>query len=216
MKSLTMTPLLFNQWLVTVPNGLTLLRPLGTILFVWLTLLPYPAGSFWARWGPFLIFLSIVGSDILDGWLARKLSQTSHLGRILDHSCDVLFILTALSTFVVRGFVPWWLPAAIAWAFLLYAVNVWWWPVDQPQFWLLSDQLGHIGGIIYYVTTGIVTLHVCTQERWLSTYLLWGWFIGLALFAAISGSQHLIQLGCRAFHAYRVAPMAGNPPQSGC
>ena len=207
--------LLFNRRLRTVPTGLTLLRPLGTVLFVWLTLPPYPASSFWARWGPFLVFLGMVSSDILDGWLARKLNQTIHLGRILDHSCDVLFILSALSTLVVRGFVPWWLPAAIAWAFLLYAVNVWWWPVDQPQRWFLSAQLGHIGGILYYVTTGIATLHVCTQTRWLSPRLLWGWCLGLALFAGLSGSQHLIQLWCRALHAYRAAPMAGNPPQSG-
>jgi phosphatidylglycerophosphate synthase len=214
MKSLTMT-LLFSRRLRTVPNGLTLLRPLGTILFVWLTLPPYPAGSFWARWGPFLVFLSIVSSDILDGWLARKLNQTSHWGRILDHSCDVLFILTALSTFVVRGLVPWWLPAAIAWAFLLYVVNVWWWPAEQPQRWLLSARLGHTGGILYYVTTGIVTLHVSMQERWLSSGLLWDWCLGLALLAGISGSQHLIQLWRRALHAYRAAPRAGNPPQSG-
>jgi phosphatidylglycerophosphate synthase len=196
-----------------VPNGITLIRPLGTIVFVLLNRSPASADSLWTQWGLWLIFLAMVGSDLLDGWLARRLQQMSRLGHTLDHLCDVLFILAALSAFVGRGLVPWWLPAAIAWAFLFYVLNVWCWPAAQPGRRLLGGQLGHIGGVLYYVTTGLVTLHVCTQGHWFSPPFLWGWSLGTALVAAVSGSEHLIQVWCRAVPACRAAPRAKNPPR---
>jgi phosphatidylglycerophosphate synthase len=215
MKSLMLTLRYLSRRLRTVPNGITLIRPLGTIGFVLLNQPTASPDSLWTRWGLWFIFLAMVSSDLVDGWLARRLQQMSKLGHILDHLCDVLFILAALSTFVGRGLVPWWLPAAIAWAFLLYVVNVWWWPTAQPARRLLGGQLGHIGGMLYYATTGLVTLHVCTQARWFSPLFLWGWCLSTALVAAVSGSEHLIQVWCRAVRACRAAPRAENTPRSG-
>ena len=216
MKSLTRTRrFLLDQRLYTVPNGITLLRPLGSILFVLFALPSFPAVSLWGRWRLCVVFLGMVATDILDGWLARRLAQTSPVGRALDHSCDVLFIVAALSTFVLRGIVPWWLPAAIAWAFVLYALNTWGRPRAQshpPRWW---HRLGHIGGMLYYVTTGIVTVHVGTAEQWLPPSVLWGWFLAMALLAGVSGSNHLMQLWHRISPAYRVRPRAENPPRSG-
>jgi phosphatidylglycerophosphate synthase len=214
MKNPSNTRLLLRQSFYSVPNHITLIRPLGTILFAVLILQPPPHGAFWLQWGPGLVFLGVVSSDILDGWLARRLRQTSHVGRILDHTCDVLFILSALSTFVVRGLAPWWLPASIAWAFLLYVMNLWWWPPVQPWRRFLGGRLGHLGGILYYVTTGIVTLQVCTEAWWFSPTVLWGWFLGTAGVAVVSGSEHLMQLWRRALHACHARPRAESPPQS--
>jgi hypothetical protein len=110
--------------------------------------------------------------------------------------------------------VPWWLPAAIAWAFGLYALNTWGQPSAQPQppHW---RQLGHIGGILYYVTTGIVTVHVGTAGQWLPPSILWGWFLAMALLAGMSGSNHLMQLWYRISPACRAGPRAKNPRRSG-
>ena len=64
--------------LVTVPNGLSLLRLAGVPLFLWLLL------------GPKLDLLALVVlvasaiTDWLDGKLARWLNQTSRLGALLD------------------------------------------------------------------------------------------------------------------------------------
>ena len=127
----------------------------------------------------------------------------------------MLFILAALSTFVLRGMVPWWLPAAIAWAFVLYVVNTWGRPSAQPQPPRLRQQLGHIGGMLYYVTVGIVTAHVGTAEQWLPPSVLWGWFLAMALLAGVSGSGHLMQLWQRISPARRAGPRAENPPRSG-
>jgi phosphatidylglycerophosphate synthase len=216
MKSLARTLLfLLDRRLRTVPNGITLLRPFGTILFVLFALPSSPADTLWERWRLCVVFLGVVATDILDGWLARRLEQTSAVGRALDHSCDVLFIVTALSTFVRRGLVPWWLPAAIAWAFVLYALNTWGRPNASPQPPRRRQQLGHIGGMLYYVTTGIMTVHVGTAEQWLSPSVLGGWFLAIALLAGVSGSGHLRQLWHRIAPAYRAGPRAENPPRSG-
>jgi phosphatidylglycerophosphate synthase len=213
MKSLPLTLWCLSRRLCTVPNGITLIRPLGTTVFVILSQPTASADTLWTQWGLWLIFLGMVSSDVLDGWLARRLQQMSRVGHILDHLCDVLFILAALHTFVGRGVVPWWLPAAIAWAFLLYVVNVWCWPTARPGRRLLGGQLGHIGGMLYYVTTGLVTLHVCTQTRWFSPLFVWGWCLGTALVAAVSGSEHLIQVLGRVVRTCRAAPRAENTPR---
>jgi phosphatidylglycerophosphate synthase len=216
MKSLARTlRLLLDRRLRTVPNGITLLRPLGTILFVLFALPPAPADTLWGRWRLCVVFLGVVTTDILDGWLARRLEQTSPLGRMLDHSCDVLFIVAALSTFVLRGLVPWWLPAAITWAFVLYALNTWGQPSAPPPPPRRRQQLGHIGGILYYVTTGMVTCHVGTAAQWLPSSVLWAWFLAMALLAGVSGSGHLRQLWYRISPACRAEPRAENPPRSG-
>ena len=62
----------------TLPNAVSALRLLGVPVFLWLVL------------GPELDVLALVllmvsgFTDWLDGYLARKLNQTSRLGEILD------------------------------------------------------------------------------------------------------------------------------------
>lgn len=87
----------------TVPNLLSFARLLGVPLFLWLVLGPH-------RDGLALIVLMISGvTDYLDGWLARKLDQTSPLGEILDPVADRLYILAVVIGLVLRGIVPWWM-----------------------------------------------------------------------------------------------------------
>jgi len=58
----------------TIPNILTLLRlPLAGLIILF-------ANSFWKF---VFLFLSVL-FDVLDGYLARKLKQSSQLGAILD------------------------------------------------------------------------------------------------------------------------------------
>ncbi|MGH8997463.1 MAG: CDP-alcohol phosphatidyltransferase family protein, partial [Acidimicrobiales bacterium] len=48
-------------------------------------------------------------SDYLDGYLARRLHQTSRLGALLDPIADRLYILSTVVGLAVRGIIPWWL-----------------------------------------------------------------------------------------------------------
>ena len=198
----------------TVPNVVTLVRPVSTLPFVLLSARAQHPDAVGARWGTLLLYAVIVGSDVLDGWLARRLQQESALGRILDHVCDVLFILTALGAFAARHLVPWWLPAAIAWAFALYVVDSWWRTTGQPQRRLLGSRVGHLGGVLYYIAVGVVTVRLCTDGRWLPPSLLPGWFLSLALLALLSGAERLYYLVRTLSPASPGAPTAENPPPS--
>jgi cardiolipin synthase len=86
----------------TVPNALSLLRLLGVPLFLWLVLGPQADG--WA-----LTVLAASGvTDYLDGYLARRLHQTSRLGEVLDPVADRLYILAVVIGLALRSVVPWW------------------------------------------------------------------------------------------------------------
>ena len=86
----------------TVPNALSFLRLLGVPLFLWLVLGPEADG--WA-----LAVLAASGiTDYLDGYLARRLDQTSQLGQVLDPVADRLYILAVVIGLALRDIVPWW------------------------------------------------------------------------------------------------------------
>jgi cardiolipin synthase len=86
----------------TVPNAISALRLLGVPLFLWLVL--GPEADVLA-----LVLLMVSGfTDWLDGYLARKLNQTSRLGQILDPVADRLYILAVVVGLAVRDIIPWW------------------------------------------------------------------------------------------------------------
>ncbi len=86
----------------TVPNGISFLRLAGVPLFLWLVLGPEADGIA-------LVVLMLSGvTDYLDGWLARKLNQTSKLGEILDPVADRLYILAVVVGLGYRDIIPWW------------------------------------------------------------------------------------------------------------
>lgn len=86
----------------TIPNLLSTLRLAGIPLFLWL-LSEHHDG--WA-----IVVLMVSGiTDYLDGWLARKLGQTSRLGALLDPIADRLYVLSTVVGFALRDVVPLWL-----------------------------------------------------------------------------------------------------------
>jgi cardiolipin synthase len=87
----------------TLPNLLSLLRLLGVPVFLWLVLGPEADG-----WALLLLALSGV-TDYLDGFLARRLQQTSALGQVLDPVADRLYNLAVVVGLALRDVIPWWL-----------------------------------------------------------------------------------------------------------
>ena len=86
----------------TVPNLLSVARLAGVPVFLWLVLVPEADG-----WALGLLMLSGI-TDYLDGYLARKLDQTSALGEILDPVADRLYILAVVIGLALRDIIPWW------------------------------------------------------------------------------------------------------------
>jgi phosphatidylglycerophosphate synthase len=202
--------------MLTIPDLISLVRPVCTLPFLLLCAqleLRHTTGLCVSTLGVYTI---ITGSDALDGWLARRLAQERPAGRTVDHVCDILFILTTLGFFAVRGLVPWWLPAAIAWAFGLYVVDSWWRTARQPQRTLLGSRLGHIGGILNYATVGLATVDLCLESQGLRASLLGVWYGGVSLLALGSGTERCwFFLQAITSHAATSRP-AGNTPRSGC
>jgi cardiolipin synthase len=92
---------------LTVPNLLSAGRLLGVPLFLWLVLGPEADG--WA-----LVVLMVSGAtDYADGYLARKLNQTTVLGQILDPVADRLYILAVVVGLALRDVIPWWLAISL-------------------------------------------------------------------------------------------------------
>jgi cardiolipin synthase len=92
-----------GRQVLTIPNIISIIRLAGVPLFLWLILVPEADG--WA-----LVVLMLSGiSDYADGYLARRLNQTSQLGAILDPVADRLYILSTVVGLAVRDVIPWWL-----------------------------------------------------------------------------------------------------------
>ena len=87
---------------LTIPNVISIIRLAGVPLFLWLILVPEADGLALA-----LLALSGV-SDYADGYLARKLNQTSKVGAILDPVADRLYILSTVIGLGIRDIIPWW------------------------------------------------------------------------------------------------------------
>src|SRR5687767_14715008 len=79
-------------WPPTWPMGLTMLRLLLLPVFLWVMLLDARTDAHQLRWLAVGIFGFMAATDKLDGYLARKLNQTSKIGTILDPVADKLLI----------------------------------------------------------------------------------------------------------------------------
>lgn len=84
---------------MTIPNQLTLLRILLIPVFVLVFYYPFKWNNLFAC----LIFTLAALTDILDGYLARKLNQTSSLGAFLDPVADKLMVAIALVLLVQQN-----------------------------------------------------------------------------------------------------------------
>jgi CDP-diacylglycerol--glycerol-3-phosphate 3-phosphatidyltransferase len=95
---ITSTPALRTSMPWTLPNILTWIR----IAAIPLVVVTFYAPYHWADPAAGLIFAAAGITDSLDGYLARKLGQTSRLGAFLDPVADKLIVAAALVLLVSR------------------------------------------------------------------------------------------------------------------
>ena len=79
---------------MTLPNLLTWLRMLAIPLLVAVFFLPVSQGAM--NVAATSLFIAAAVTDWIDGWLARKLGQTSAFGAFLDPVADKLLVCAAL------------------------------------------------------------------------------------------------------------------------
>lgn len=89
---------------MTLPNQLTLLRLLLTLLFV----AARESGMPWGATIAAAAFALAVLSDYLDGVLARRLGCETNFGRLMDPLADKVLIAAALVCLAAAGDIPAW------------------------------------------------------------------------------------------------------------
>ncbi len=83
---------------MNIPNSLTLLRIAMIPIFVVIFYLPFS----WSNMVACVVFTLAALTDMLDGYLARKLEQISPLGAFLDPVADKLMVAVVLVCLVQR------------------------------------------------------------------------------------------------------------------
>lgn len=86
---------------LTWPNLFTLIRLCCIPVFVWLLFGPGNRAA--AAW----LLAGLGSTDWVDGWLARKLNQSTAFGALFDPTVDRLMFLIAVPAIVIDGSMPW-------------------------------------------------------------------------------------------------------------
>jgi CDP-diacylglycerol---glycerol-3-phosphate 3-phosphatidyltransferase len=123
----------------TRANALTLLR---------LLLAPALAAAVLSRSAitAAVLFFLAVGTDLADGWVARRYREETPFGGFADHATDAAFVVTATAALARLGELPALLPWLIAAAFIQYALD----SRAIAASGLVASRLGRWNGIAYY------------------------------------------------------------------
>lgn len=87
-----------------LPNQITFFRIILIPVFIIVFYLPVS----WNHFGAFTVFWVAAISDILDGYLARKLNQSSAFGAFIDPVADKLMVTSAL-VLIIQDYHVWWI-----------------------------------------------------------------------------------------------------------
>lgn len=129
------------------------------------------------------LFIVVVASDVLDGYVARRNNTTSAFGTLLDHGADASFVSAVIAIGAADGLVTWSLPALIAVAFIQYAIDNPAVQSAQP----LPSTLGRINGILYYVLSGLICSAAFFEGQTIAAIIaLFGYFLVFTTLASIA------------------------------
>ncbi|MGB9938175.1 MAG: CDP-alcohol phosphatidyltransferase family protein [Methanobacterium sp.] len=120
----------------------------------------------------FVIFVLLALTDVLDGYIARKMNLSSYLGAYFDTIADFTLILTMFIAFVVAGIYPIWLLLLIIFMFLQFVLTS---NIKMPVY----DPVGKYFGTCLY---GVVIITLLFQNNQLYYIIL----VSVVVFAFIS------------------------------
>jgi CDP-diacylglycerol--glycerol-3-phosphate 3-phosphatidyltransferase len=98
------TPLPTRERFWNLPNTITVVRMAVVPVLVGFPLYAGPVGSRVVAW----LFIVAALGDLLDGWAARRGSQVTKIGKLLDPLADKLTVATALIVLLTMGRIPEW------------------------------------------------------------------------------------------------------------
>lgn len=95
--------------MVNLPNSLTLFRIFLVPILVVILLTKFEGKELWGV----AVFLIAALTDVLDGWIARRRGQVTHLGMLLDPLADKLLVSAAFISLVEEHIAPAWMVVII-------------------------------------------------------------------------------------------------------
>ena len=169
---------------VTLPNFITLAR-IGLIVVFGVLLVKSVDG--WA-----ITVLAVAGaSDFLDGYLARKLGQTSALGRVLDPAADRLLTVVVILGLAWRNIIPWWLVALLLARDIVMGAALLWWRRRGTA----TPQVTFLGKSATFALYMFLPLSYLAYQRWdgIHTFAIVGAAVSSVAYWG-SAVQYLAQL----------------------
>jgi cardiolipin synthase len=112
-------PVVVTNRVVTMANGITLIRLIALPVFVYLA----AVRQAWLI--AFILFGVLAFLDSMDGYVARRFNQSTKLGSALDPLTDRLTVLTVSITLMAVGVIPVWTAALIVLRDVLLLALVW-------------------------------------------------------------------------------------------
>jgi phosphatidylglycerophosphate synthase len=94
------------------------------------------------------LFLGLLVTDLLDGYLARRLGLSSRLGAYFDATTDFVLIIGMPLVFGSEGFLPIWVLAIIVLYFVQFVVTSFYWG-------RIYDPAGKYYGTLLYGAIGL-------------------------------------------------------------
>lgn len=164
---------------MNVPNALTLLRiffvPLLVAALVQQNLKIHLRGDVYItnQFVALIIFLVAAGTDLLDGYLARRWGQITTVGTLLDPIADKLLISAALISLVQINLVPGWMVILIVGR--EFAVSGLRSIAAAEGYTIRASDLGKTKMIFQVTAISMVLLTVrLPQYTWFAMFWMWG------------------------------------------
>jgi cardiolipin synthase len=156
-----------------LPNFITFLRlALVPVLAVCLAQEAYVAAT--------AVFLIAAISDLVDGFLARRLHVTTHLGAVLDPVADKLNMFVATVMLAWQGLVPVWLAAAIVARDVAIVAGVLWYRFAGKDLVMKPSLLSKANTVVEFT---VLVLVLAAAARLVERA---GWFSALFVVLLIS------------------------------
>jgi CDP-diacylglycerol--glycerol-3-phosphate 3-phosphatidyltransferase len=175
---------------MNLPNLLTLLRiffvPLLVAVLVQENLrLEFAGAAITNEFLALAIFLAAAGTDLLDGYLARRWGQITTVGTLLDPIADKLLISAALISCVQVHLMPGWMAIIIVGR--EFAVTGLRGIAAAEGFTIKASDLGRTKMVTQVIAVSLLLLGIhWPQLRRVANWWLWG----VVLFALISAADY--------------------------
>lgn len=139
------------------------------------------------------LFAASALTDLLDGFLARKLNVATKFGAYYDATTDFILVIGAYAFFCLRGIYPLWLPLLIAASFTVFLAS-------SLYGKKLYDPIGRYTGSALYI--GVVLTLVFPSQAMFSfvQYAFVGFFAASLASRAVSFTKKAPKIRGRSHH----------------